>query len=899
MQAEQNLQTIANKQPLLSNCKKTDVGEVDCSVSSDNKQAELTQGLMEVSYVKTDQLTHSANDNEPLDKVSTRCTGQWIYPKLNTAGVSADADVNNGLHALADYGYYDNKDYAELSGNVTVKQGGQLIRADKVTLDLATNTALADGQVLFTNTFNTLSATSENNNSDKQQHNKQKNKFSSAGVVGVADKVTYHTDKATAEVADIAFASVPMQAHGYAKRMTKQTESQYKLQDVTFSTCTPQVVNKASSPASAEDKSARGKIRDKKVQRKWQIDASQIDLNTDTGRAETYNTTLRIKDVPVLYLPYFNFPIDERRSSGFLLPNASLSSTTGLELSLPYYFNLAPNYDATMMTRVFTDRNPMLTGEFRYLTDGYGRGRVVASFLPKDKRYGEKNRSSLYYRHGWQSEKIPHWTADAEFNYVSDSSYNDDFDYLGSVVNELNLPRHIKSNYFNDHLNAELKFETFQSLDATNSDGLPVKDKDRPYDRLPQLSLEYRLPKVSQLAKWTDTDRDSVSALDNAELTGEHNSAYFKKRIDDNSAVEQSGFRMYNALNASYPFHRPWGSITPSVKLQHLLSSYDKDALAANHIAEEDNFQTVFVPQFSLDAEAHLIKQGAPFAIDSALGGYQILSPRVKYSYAPYKKQNDIPNFNTGIASVSYDQLYADSWFLGYDRLQDLHAITPGVNYRYVDANGLTRLDASVAEQYYLDKGLVTLDDNSGIRKQSNHLFSEDTSGIVTSISARPYDKLWLDFDGALNSDYDLSYITSQVRYQPTDSSQFSLGVVERKFDENTNQLALSALTGSAVFPIQDNWRLVSQTQYDYDKNKFLDALVGIDYEDCCLGFSVYGRHYYNDLQLNDDSNNAVMAELRLKGISDKGRLNKLLSSKIMGIDDVNNQWIGRKNKDK
>ena len=261
------------------------------------------------------------------------------------------------------------------------------------------------------------------------------------------------------------------------------------------------------------------------------------------------------------------------------------------------------------------------------------------------------------------------------------------------------------------------------------------------------------------------------------------------------------------------------------------------------------------------------------------MGGYQLLSPRLKYTYSPFEDQNDIPNFNTRIASINYQQLFSDSWFLGYDRLQDLHAITPGINYRYIDATGVTRFDGSIAEQFYYDDGRVTLEDQTPV-------FDTDSSGMVWNISTQPYNNVWVDVSGALNSSYDLNYITTELRYQPSSNSLFNVGFVKRQEDENTNQLPISALTASAIFPINNNWRVLAQGQYDYRRNQTLDALVGIDYEDCCIGFAVYGRRYYNDLNINDKPNQAIMAEIRLNGLgSDSGRLTRLLADKVLGFE--------------
>ena len=797
-----------------------------------------------------------------------RCEGQWVYPNSNPnyqrAVNEANSRLNNGqaanlpnsqasLFTESDYGYYNNVNYAELSGNVIINQGTQHIEADKVVLDLTTGVAAAQGKVMFTDqaigngSFNRNRPAAFSNPNTFRNTNLQvpvTQKVAQGGLIGVADSLNYNTETGQSTAYDVAFASIPLQAHGYAQQLNRPNESHYELDNVMFSTCPP-------------------------TDRKWQFDAKSIDLNTDTGRGEAYNTTFRIADVPVFYLPYFNFPIDTRRSSGFLLPNASVGSENGIELDIPYYFNLAPNYDATLNTHIYTSRNPMLSGEFRYLTQDYGSGIFNGSYLPSDKEYDGENRSSFFYDHYWSSSDIPRLSGDAKYSYVSDADYLNDFDTLGLSDNTVNLPRRARLNYYNDFVNGELKVETFQTLDAFDDDGEPLLDKDKPYSRLPQLTLDYRLPWAKEF-----------------DITGVHDSAYFKKSIDDGSEAEKSGVRVYNKLSAAYPIESAWGYIKPELSVQHLYTSYDQDSLADNALSEDDGSQSVLVPQASIDAGLHLYRAGSPFgAFDETMGGYQLLSPRLKYTYSPFENQNDIPNFNTRIASINYEQLFSDSWFLGHDRLQDLHAITPGINYRYIDATGVTRFDGSIAEQFYIDDGRVTLDGDQ-------QLFNSSSSGMVWDSSVQPYNNLWVDVSGALTSDYDLNFITTELRYQPSNNSLFNIGYIKRQSDENTNQLPLSAITASAVFPVNNNWRVIAQGQYDHRSDKMLDALVGVDYEDCCFGFAVYGRSYYNDLNVSDEPTQAVMAEIRLNGLgSGDSRLTRLLAEKVLGVEPVQTAW--------
>lgn len=782
-----------------------------------------------------------------------RCEGVWVTP--NTAGADANyqqaieraqqqdgLSIANGLplHAVADYGYYDNDTYVELAGNVEIMQDGKLVTADQIALDLNTGVAGAKGGVLL----------AESGSKQKPQTGNQKQtlKNSSDGMIAVAEELAYDTKSSKATAYDVAFASVPMQAHGYAHRLNKPNDSQYELEKVMFSTCPP-------------------------TDRKWQIEAEQIDIDTETGRGEAYDATFRLGNVPVLYLPYFNFPVDDRRSSGLLTPSARIDSDSGVKISVPYYLNLAPNYDATITTDVYSNRNPMITGEMRYLTENYGHGQLTTAYMPRDKKYDDEDRAGIFYRHDWASETIPRLTADAVYSYVSDPDYINDFDDFGLVDNRLNLPRRGRVKYYDDYIDAELKVETFQTLKAVDAQGNVIADKDKPYYRLPQLTVDYRLPKLN-------------NALDNFVVTGTHDSAYFKKSINDGSESEKSGVRLYNKISASYPVEKTWGYVKPEVSLQHLYTAFDEESRIDNNVSKDDNDQSVFVPSFSVDSGLNFYSAGSPFGwFDNSMGGYQLLTPRIKYSYSPYENQSALPNFDTRIASFDYDQLFADSWFLGHDRIADNNSVALGLNYRYIDSMGVTRFDGGIGDQFFLNKPKVGLEETEGT-------LDVNSTGVAWRSSLQPYRNLWFDSNGALDSDNHLNYIASQVRYNPTPNSLINFGVIERKEDRITNQSALSALTASTIIPINENWRLLGQGQFDTDDNKFVDATVGIDYEDCCYGFSIYGRSYYNDLNLEDKPTRAVMAEFRINGFGDRrSRLTKHLDDKILGLEPVDYLW--------
>ena len=412
-------------------------------------------------------------------------------------------------------------------------------------------------------------------------------------------------------------------------------------------------------------------------------------------------------------------------------------------------------------------------------------------------------------------------------------------------------------------MTALAKIETFQTLDRNLTNSEKILDKDKPYDRLPQLSVKYRVPWVTQF-----------------DLTGISDFAYFKRPIDDGSAPEQSGGRLYNKLTAAYPMMRTWGYVTPSISLQHLYTQFDQESADANGLDENSKSQSIFVPQFSIDSGLNFFKAGTPFGkFDESLGGYQLLSPRLKYVYSPYKDQTDVPNFNTRLASLNFSQLYEDSWFLGYDRLPDNNHLTPSLNYRYIDGNGLTRLDASVGKQIYLSDIRVHLDNTDDGLKIDN-------TGTVFEVSTQPRQDFWVDLDGSVDDNADLNYINTQFRYAPTFNSLYNLGYIKRN-ESRFGQKALSAFTGSAVLPINDNWQFLGAVQYDNEKSRFSDVLAGFTYDSCCYGLSIYARRYYDELSDKDSADHAIMAEISLNGLSNKGdgRLASLMRNRVLGYD--------------
>lgn len=814
---------------------------------------------------------------QPTTDPTTLCTGQWVYPQqqintdtnsqpttqqvetaikhtpaknFNPLGMNNDNDLNNPktITAQADYAYYDNQRYAELSGNVHVSQQQKQVFADHLLLDTQSHTAQAKGEVFFANT---ALSTEKKNLDNEKLNNSQDNTTKpttettdnlNIGFMGVAQNLNYTTTNETAKAEQLAFVTLKNQAHGTAASLAQHSNDNLLLTKVKYTTCPPH------NPS-------------------WVIQADKLSLDNTSGRGEAYDAKLTMGNIPVFYLPYFNFPIDDRRLSGFLLPQAGFSTDGGLQFKLPYYINLAPNYDATVTTTLFTNRNPMASAELRYLTEYVGSGEMVVDYLFKDKQYNRQNRSAIFYNHRWQSKALPALSAKLGYNRVSDADYFNDFDELNYTGNTYNLPRFASLNYHTNQLQASINVETFQTVDSS------VPDAKKPYTRLPDVHLDYQF---ADYAGW--------------QINTQNQATYFKKSIDDGSAVEKSGIRLYDSLNISRPVYQPWGYLKPTLALQSLYTAFDRSSTQQQGLKKgENDHNSVFVPQLTLDAGLNFIKAGSPIANFNqtwATGGYQLLEPRLFYAYAPYQAQEDMPNFNSVAASLSYDQLFEANRFLGRDRLADNNFATLGIDYHYIDSLGYKRLSLALADQFYFADHKVTLNKTDNSIQQSH-------SGIVTKLASQITPQLQFELNTALQPNNHLNYTVANVAWQPNSNSAISFGLIKRQHNETTNQKPLSALTGSVVMPINQKWRLLAYGQYNNKQNLFQDALVGVNYSSCCYQFTLYGHRYYNDFyNLDSKPNQVIMAELSLTGLGNNAsKFANLLKNKVLGFTQTNQAW--------
>ena len=647
-----------------------------------------------------------------------------------------------------------------LEGDVVATRADQRLAADRVSYDQPTSHLQAEGDVRY---------------QDKDVL------FSASRADGKLD-----TDVTTLD--DVHYQLLAARGNGVAKQATRTADTRTDLTGVTYSTCDPD-------------------------QRDWEIAAKSIELDHVNGVGKARGMRVRFKDTTILALPYATFPIDDRRRSGFLYPQLGGSNDDGFDLLVPYYLNLAPNYDATLVPRIITERGFMLGGEFRYLF-GNQRGEFSGSWLPDDDEAGGLDRWAYRFDHAAQFS--PNYNFIADINKVSDDRYFEDFgDSLTASATSL-LP---SSAYMNGR-------GTWWSL-AFGGDDIEVTDprvapQSEPYERLPRFVLDAEYP----VAPW-------FSAGLRTELV----------RFAKNDAIE--GDRYDATPFIAFPIERAAWFVRP--ELAYRATRYQLDR-------EVDDSPSRNLPIASLDA-------GLFFERGTELFGRnlrQTLEPRLYYLHVPYENQDDLPIFDTQELTFSFAQLFRPNRYSGADRQVEANDLTLAVTSRLLDdANGDELLRASLGQILYFD-------DRQRVQLPGVAPREASRSAWAGELDFRLNDKWRVTLSEQYDPEEDRNEL-SAVRLQRRLDND---GVVNLQYRYRRD--FLEQVDASTAFPLNEKVKLVGRVNYSFRDDKTLEAFAGFEWDNCCYAFRVLGRHYVRNVE--GDTSNALFLELELKGIGAIGR---------------------------
>jgi len=670
-----------------------------------------------------------------------------------------------------------------LDGDVRLTQGNRAVAADKVVYDRDSADLLAKGNVFLAN----------------------------PGIRMLADEAEINLSTDKGSLRDVRYRlAETANARGTAARAEIIDPTLTRYYDIRYSACRP-------------------------GQDAWALDARRLDLDQAKGRGIARHATLLVRGVPVFYTPYVSFPIDDRRKSGFLIPTFGNSDENGLDLTLPYYWNIAPNMDATFFPRYLGRRGTMLGTEFRFLSRRQ-EAEIYGEVLPDD-RLREDNRTRWGLRIDQKGQFARRWSTDVSIDAVSDDEYFEDFGNRLELTSTRNIERRGDLAYQGDGWTMRTRLQDFQTLDET------IPPSGRPYKRLPQVALSkqpYRLDPGIQLGLEAEFD------------AFEHD-------------AKVQGQRLTLQPYARWPLRKIYGRLIPEVNLY--LADY---ALQDAEPAANDGPSYV-IPSFNLDGDL-VFERSIRWLGQGAL---QTLEPRLYYLYTPVEDQDDIPVFDSDELSFSYYSLFQPNRFSGRDRIGDANQLTLGLTSRTLARrSGRELLRASVGQTLYFQDREVQI---VGPAEDT------DSSAIAGILSAR----LFADVTGSASFEYDPNLATDRSRKRAFElyyrdredrlvnlAYRFDIGETEETRYEDTDV--------SFRWPVSDALEFVGRWNYSLLNSQTVEAFAGLEFGQCCWRMRLLGRHLKN--KPDTEGNNTVLVQVELAGLGAIGQgVDRFLERSIYG----------------
>ena len=680
-----------------------------------------------------------------------------------------------------------------LEGNASLSRGDQRLRADRISLDRATHRARTEGQFTY---------------GDPRQ-----------ALRGQQAEVDLNTETGWFEEVDYYLPERHAQGRAGNVRVDR-SRGQTRLEDATYSTC------------------RRGREM-------WELRAHEINLNEATGRGTARNLVLAFRDTPVFYFPWLSFPITDERQSGFLFPRQGYTSETGFDLTVPYYWNIAPNYDMTIAPRLMTGRGVLLGAEFRYLNPNR-QGKIDVEYIPDDRRYGGARGS---FNVTDRAAPLPDFYTDLRYEYVSDDRYIWDLSNNLNFLTPNYLERHLDARYFGDGWQALARVQSFQILNTSL-----FSLTGNPYQRLPQLRFAGAWPPGAGGLSY--------------QLHGE------MVNFQQSDAV--TGLRLDLWPTVGWTLEQPWGYVKPQAGFRYTGYQLDNTAPDASDAPARST------PVASLDSGLVFER---PLQIDwlGVSSGTQTLEPRLFYLYVPYRDQDDIPLFDSSQMDRDYDWLFRRNRFTGADRMGDANQLTAALTTRLIDGpSGRERLRASIGQIQYFEDRRVTLEPDAPPE-------TWDTSGLITqgllNLSSR-----W-----AVQGAVQLEPASSTIQRTAFDLRYYAnfrqLVNVSYLLDRYQPDLSLGdqihSVDVSLLWPLAAQWRVLARWNQALNVDRNLETLAGLEYEDCCWAVRTVARQYRNTPQ-ETDAQTAFYVELELKGLSRVGNnLENLLRNSISGYQTI------------
>ncbi|HEY2628048.1 MAG TPA: LPS-assembly protein LptD [Usitatibacter sp.] len=658
------------------------------------------------------------------------------------------------------------------TGNVVLRQRGAIVRADRLDYFSDDQKAIATGNV----------------------------RIDRGGDVATGPRLEYHmdTDTGTMDQPILNLAKTPERrtsSRGQSERAILEPERKTRLMKAEYTSC----------PVPRDD---------------WFMRVNELLLDSEKNIGQATHGTVYFLGAPILYAPFMTFALDNKRKSGFLAPTFGTSGQSGFEVALPYYWNIAPNMDATITPKLLTKRGMQIGAEFRYLEPKFS-GQIDAEFLPND-RIAEQDRYFLGIHHAQQL--WGGWTANLNAQRVSDDAYFRDLTTKIALTSQTNLPRDLVFSYASDIWSLSARVLGYQTLQDITND-VPI-----PYNILPQLTA------LGSGQNFHGIDWQIYSELSN-----------FRHPVLTN------GQRFIVNPSVSYPMTAGYGYITP--KIGYSFTRYNVDPNNSQGLLDASRS----LPIASLDA-------GLFFDRLTTIGGtgyLQTLEPRLFYLYVPFRDQTQLPNFTTAEADFNFQRIFSENRFVGGDRIGDANQLTIALTSRLVDsATGLERLKMGIGQAIYFEPPRVTL--SSELPPPSK---SSDLLGFVSGEVAK-----FTTVDAGLQytpSNGQSEKIYVGAHYAPEPGSIFNAAYRYTRGSTDPNDPAgptgIQQVDFSTQWPIFRNVQALARWNYSLVDHKLIEGLAGFEYNAGCWQLRAVAHRFITATQTYSTS---FQIQLELTGLS-------------------------------
>jgi LPS-assembly protein len=800
---------------------------VVCAVSYAGESAvddpALDKLRKELDWIPLEDLTEAQKQELP-----TACCGAYVAPPRFDAEANLDPEEAS-LFGQARDSESEKQNKITLNGDVRLVQGNRTISTDKFFLDKETRQAELTGNI----------------------------QVREPGLLFRADHADININSGDADLQNARFVIYDTRVRGSAASLQKMGDHTIILKQGQFTSCEP------------GDES-------------WDIRGSNVTLHNDKHYGTARHMRLNVEDIPVAYVPYFRFPIGSERLTGFLFPSLGFDDTELGEFYAPFYWNIAPNYDATLEPRYLRRHGYVLQNEFRHLSQNF-ESELTGSYLQNDRGLEQESDYAYEELDRWQWKfqqdggKGKAWKTRINYADISDTDYLRDIDGSAVDVNrQAYLQQMAEVQYNLQHWVLSARAEEFRLLTSGSL----------PYRELPRVQANG----IYNLGDWVLTS--------NNEYTHFAVNRYFVG--DNDNLIVGERFRSFYQYQWNKEFLS--GYIKPGVGVKTLAYRLD-----ANNLLATANADPHFVtPQMSIDTGLFFERDTQLFDQDYL----QTFEPRLFYLYRDYENQDELfglttadslVNFDTSELLFTYDQLFRDSRFSGGDRLDEANQVTFGVSSRYIEnSSGIERLKLSMGEIFYLRDKEISLGKTVDDEETSK-------SALAGQIVAQLGDSLRLTQDLVFDHETDeITAASTSLHYMDDRYRILNLGYRYARDPVSVSPLNPIPVTGqtldqidfSAIWPISEQWSVIARTNYDFTYKANLDTFAGLEYNDCCYRVRVLARkwadfdfspNFLEDLS-EDDYEQGVFFEVQLKGFGTLAkRINNLLEKAVVGYDQREN----------